>query len=86
MMMKSSKGLKVLNIFFDFCGFRKVRLLSKFEYSCVKHEIADEGQTVIVGAVKIRSPFGVENCFSENQLALGKVRKLVESILAGTPV
>uniref|UniRef100_A0AC34RE94 AD domain-containing protein n=1 Tax=Panagrolaimus sp. JU765 TaxID=591449 RepID=A0AC34RE94_9BILA len=65
---------------------RKSRLLAKFEYSCIQHEVTDEGQTIIVGAVKIRSPFGIDNCFSENQLALGKVRQLVESIFDGTPV
>ena len=65
---------------------RKSRLLAKLEYSCVKHEILDDGKTVLVGAVKIRSPFDVDSCFSENQLALGRVRKLVESVFHETAV
>ncbi|KAE9552792.1 hypothetical protein FO519_004009 [Halicephalobus sp. NKZ332] len=65
---------------------RRSRLLAKLEYSCVKHEVLDDGKTVLVGAVKIRAPFEVDSCFSENQLALGRVRKLVESVFDGTAV
>uniref|UniRef100_A0AC34F437 AD domain-containing protein n=1 Tax=Panagrolaimus sp. ES5 TaxID=591445 RepID=A0AC34F437_9BILA len=55
---------------------RRQKLLNFLDNSSLPYESQDDG-TITVGAVKIRSPYSEDTCFSENQLALGRFRKLI---------
>uniref|UniRef100_A0AC35F9J2 AD domain-containing protein n=1 Tax=Panagrolaimus sp. PS1159 TaxID=55785 RepID=A0AC35F9J2_9BILA len=60
---------------------RREKIIKFFDSSSLQYEIQDDG-TIVVGAVKIRPPYMEDSCFSENQLALGRLRKLISQAIA----
>uniref|UniRef100_A0A914YJ09 AD domain-containing protein n=1 Tax=Panagrolaimus superbus TaxID=310955 RepID=A0A914YJ09_9BILA len=55
---------------------RRQKLLKFLDNSSLPYQSQNDG-TITVGAVKIRPPYSEDTCFSENQLALGRFRKLI---------
>uniref|UniRef100_A0A7E4URP4 Structural protein n=1 Tax=Panagrellus redivivus TaxID=6233 RepID=A0A7E4URP4_PANRE len=55
---------------------RKEKLLTLFNNSNLEYTVTDGGQTITVGGVRIKAPYGPDDFYSENTTILGRMKQL----------
>jgi hypothetical protein len=62
---------------------RRVALKTWFERNHIPVKEEKDGALAIFDAVRIVAPFSSDQCYCDNELVLGKVRRLIEAMPEG---